>query len=125
MDERRPLNDPASSSDLQELRADVRAKFAEVHAEFADVHAEFAEVHAELAEVHAELAELRAEFGALEVRLVDRIVQEGETTRRHFNIMVERVNETVKVVAEGVGHHTTVLDDHERRIKTLERRRRP
>ncbi len=95
MDEGRPLNDPASSSDLQELRADVRAKFADVHAEFADVHAEFADVH-------AELAELRAEFGALEVRLVDRIVQEGETTRRHFDIMAERLNETVKVVAEGL-----------------------
>jgi hypothetical protein len=92
-----PLNDPASSSELQELRAEVRAEFAEV----------------------------RAEFGALEVRLVDRIVEEAETTRRHFNIMVERVNDTVKVVAEGLTHHTTVLDDHEHRIKTLERRRRP
>lgn len=102
MDER-PLNDPASSSDMQELRGEVRAEFAEVRAEF---------------------AEMRAELGALEARLVDRIVEQEETTRRHFDIMVERVNDTVKVVAEGVVHHTTVLDDHERRIKSLERRRR-
>lgn len=95
MDEGRPLNDRASSSELQELRAEVRSEFAE----------------------------MRAEFGALEVRLVDRIAGEAETTRRHFDIMVERVNDTVKVVAEGVVHHTTVLDDHERRIKSLERRR--
>lgn len=105
MDER-PLNDWATSSELQELRAEMRAGFAEMRAEMG-----------------AEFAEVRAESGALEARLVDRIVQEGETTRRHFDIMVERVNDTVKVVAEGVVHHTTVLDDHERRIKSLERRR--
>ncbi|OFW12131.1 MAG: hypothetical protein A3H96_03825 [Acidobacteria bacterium RIFCSPLOWO2_02_FULL_67_36] len=96
MDER-PLNDPASSSELQDLRAETRAEFAE----------------------------MRAEFGALEARIVERIVEEAETTRRHFDIMVERVNDTVKVVAEAVSHHAGVLDDHERRIKTLARRRRP
>ena len=95
MDEGRPQNDWATSAELQELRTEMRAEFADV----------------------------RAESGALEARLVERIVQEGETTRRHFDIMVERMNDIAKVVAEGVVHHTTVLDDHEHRIKTLERHR--
>ena len=43
-------------------------------------------------------------------RLEKRITEEGETTRRHFNIMVEKVNESVKLVAEVTAHHSTVLD---------------
>ena len=55
-------------------------------------------------------------------RLEKRITEEGETTRRHFNIMVEKVNESVKLVAEITAHHSTVLDDHESRSQKVERR---
>jgi hypothetical protein len=55
-------------------------------------------------------------------RLEKRITEEGETTRRHFNIMVEKVNESVKLVAEVTAHHSTLLDDHDSRLQKVERR---
>jgi hypothetical protein len=55
-------------------------------------------------------------------RLEKRIIEEGETTRRHFDIMVEKVNESVKLVAEVTAHHSTVLDDHEARLQKQEMR---
>lgn len=55
-------------------------------------------------------------------RLEKRITEEGKTTRRRFNIMVEKVNESVKLVAEVTSHHSTVLDDHEARLQKIERR---
>ena len=49
--------------------------------------------------------------------------EQGKTTRRHFDIVAERMNDTVKLVAELASHHSTVLDDHEARIQTIERER--
>jgi hypothetical protein len=54
-----------------------------------------------------------------EVRIL--IAEEGVTTRRHFDIMVERMAELMKPLADGVAHHSTVLDDHESRLKQLEK----
>ena len=41
-------------------------------------------------------------------RLEKRITEEGETTRRHFDIMVEKVNDSVRLVAEVTAQHSTV-----------------
>jgi hypothetical protein len=49
---------------------------------------------------------------------------ESEATRRHFDIMTEKIHDSVKVVAEATVHHTSRLDNHEKRIKRLETRRR-
>ena len=63
---------------------------------------------------------------SLEKRITDRvekrITEEGETTRRHFDVMVEKVNDSVRLVAEVTAHHSTVLDDHETRLQKIERR---
>ena len=58
----------------------------------------------------------------LERRLAQRISEEGATTRAHFDIMVERMDGTVKLVAELAVHHGLVLDDHESRLQRLEKR---
>ena len=50
-----------------------------------------------------------------------RITEERETVKRYFDIMVERVEDRVKIVTEGTAHHTSVLGDHEKRIRKLER----
>jgi phage protein U len=65
-------------------------------------------------------AEMQAEFKPVRTE----IKTEGETTRRHFDIMVEKVNDSVKLVAEATAHNTSRLADHERRLTTLERPRR-
>ena len=56
----------------------------------------------------------------LEKRLEQRIKEDGETTRRHFDIMVEKVQDAVKIVAEVNAHHAVVLHDHEHRLKRVE-----
>jgi exonuclease VII large subunit len=55
-----------------------------------------------------------------ESRLEAHISEEGRTTRRHFDIVAERMNDTVKLVAEVAAHHSTVLDDHEHRLRAIE-----
>jgi hypothetical protein len=57
-------------------------------------------------------------MGAIEKRIVDESVE----TRRHFNIAAERVEDMVKIVAEGYDAHGKALEDHERRLARLERR---
>lgn len=57
------------------------------------------------------------------IKLQTMIAEEGETTRRHFNIMVEKVEAAVKIVAEANSHHAVVLDDHETRLKQIEKTR--
>ena len=56
-------------------------------------------------------------------KLTSRIVEEGEATRRHFDIMVEEVKAAVKLVAEVNAHHAVVPDDHESRLKQIEKTR--
>ena len=48
------------------------------------------------------------------------IAEEGVTTRRHFDMMVERMTDLIKPIADGVAHHSRVLDDHESRLQQLE-----
>jgi hypothetical protein len=57
-------------------------------------------------------------FEAIETR----IAEEGETTRRHFDVMVEKVESAVRVIAEGHSHLQTVVDDHEVRLQAVEKR---
>jgi hypothetical protein len=64
---------------------------------------------------------LKSALTDLEKRLEARIAEEGKTTRRHFDIMVEKVNDSVRLVAEVTAHHSTVLDDHETRLQKIER----
>ena len=61
--------------------------------------------------------EMRTEFKSVRAE----IKAEGETTRRHFDVMVEQVKDVVRVVAEGTGRNTERLDDHESRLKAIEK----
>jgi HSP20 family molecular chaperone IbpA len=61
-------------------------------------------------------------FDRMEARFETRIREEGETTRRHFDVMVEKVEAAVKIVAEGHGHLQTIVDNHETRLQSLEKR---
>ena len=69
----------------------------------------------------AEVTRLDKRIDEAFVRLEKRIAEEGKTTRRHFKIMVERVESAVKLVAEVNAHHSTILDDHENRLQKIEK----
>ena len=80
---------------IDDLRAEMRQGFKKIDERFSGVDGEF--------------EGLRAEIKA-----------EGEKTRRHFDVMVEKMQESVKLVAEATAHHAVRLDDHDKRIKRLE-----
>jgi hypothetical protein len=63
-----------------------------------------------------------SDLDAVAQRLEKRITEEGALTRAHFNVMVEKVNESVRLVAEVSAHHATILGDHESRLQKLENR---
>ena len=73
----------------------------------------FEKVHSEFAQVDSEFAKMRAEMRS-----------ESEATRRHFDIMAEKMRDSMKIVAEATAHQAVRIDDHEQRLKRLERPRR-
>jgi hypothetical protein len=75
------------------------------------------------AELRAEMRALRTELSDCIERVEQLVKEEGETTRRHFDFMVETIQDSVKIVAEATAHQTVVLDDHEARLKSIERTR--
>jgi hypothetical protein len=66
-------------------------------------------------EIGGQMGQFRGEFEG-------RLREEHEAMRRHFDVMVERVEAAVRIVAEGHGHHRTILDDHEVRLQAIEKR---
>ncbi len=116
MSDEQTIETPAPS-ELELLRAEVRAGFAEVRAGFAEVRAGFAAT-ASAAGVAAEFEGVTAEFNAVRAE----IAAEGEKSRRHMDVLVERVESHVKLVAEVNSHHATVLNNHENRLQKIEKR---
>ena len=116
---------------MDSLFAQVDVRFAQVDTRFEQVDARFGQVDARFAQVDIRLLEIQSQ-----------IVREGETTRRHFDVVAERlraeismlaaavatINQTLKrQMAENSSEHTTfvgILDEHELRLKSLERYRR-
>lgn len=52
----------------------------------------------------------------------DRIMEEGKTTRRHFDIVAEQFKDYVRVLADGIARTSERLDGHEQRLTALETR---
>lgn len=46
----------------------------------------------------------------------------GVSTRQHFDVVAEHFKEYTKVLADGIARNTERLDEHEARIKAVERR---
>jgi hypothetical protein len=57
-------------------------------------------------------------------RVYRAIRAEAETTRRHFDVVADKMSDSVKIVAEATAHHAVRIDHHEKRLKRLERPRR-
>jgi F0F1-type ATP synthase membrane subunit b/b' len=121
------------TGEFENVRAEMKHEFdnvrTEMKGEFKNVRAEMkgefenvrTEMKGEFENVRAEITNLRAEF---KEDLRAAIEAEGETTRRHFDIMVEKISDSVRIVAEGTAHNTSRIDRHEKRITNLEKSRR-
>jgi hypothetical protein len=99
---------------VSELRTEMQAEFRNVRTE---MHAEFENVRTEFANVRAEM---RVGFDDLRAELMAAMKAEGETTRRHFDVVAEQSKDFLKVLADGIAGNTERLDDHEKRITMIE-----
>lgn len=97
----------------------VDQRFAGVDERFATVDKRFARIDERFDEMRREIRQEMREFRS-EIEARDH--EEHQTTRRHFNVMVERVEAAVRIVAEGHGHLRTVVDNHEVRLQAIEKR---
>ena len=93
---------PATKQDISALQQESSALKEEMTKGFADVRAEFEAVR----------AEIRSQGRA-----------QGKRTRRHFDVVAERIESHVRLVAEVNSHHATILDNHETRLQKIEERR--
>ena len=75
-----------------------------------------------VADLNAVKSEVDAALKRLENRLETRIIEDGKTSRRHMDVIAERIESHVKLVAEVNSHHSKILDDHEARLQKIERR---
>jgi hypothetical protein len=66
-------------------------------------------------------AALTSAVNDLEKRLEERITEEGKTSRRHMDVIAERLESHLKLVAEVNVHHGTVLDNHDKRLQKIEK----
>ncbi len=99
--------------EFSSVRTEMRDGFKQVEDEFSSVRTEmrdgFEKIDDRFKKVDDEFAKMRAEIKA-----------EGETSRRHFDIVAENIRDSVKIVAEGNAHNSSRLDNHETRLNRLE-----
>jgi hypothetical protein len=100
---------------VDELHRTVVEGFTELRRENresrAAIDARFGEIDARFGEMNARFGEMNARFGEME-----------DTIRRHFDVIVEKVEASVRLVAEGHVHLTTVVGNHEARLQAIEKR---
>ena len=103
-----------------DLRSEMKGGFKRVDDELVafrtEVQAGFKRVDDQFVAVGTKIEALRTELRA-EMRA------DGETTRRHFDIVAEQFKEYVKVLADGTARNTERLDDHDKRLTALEQPR--
>ena len=121
---------------IADLKKSMDARFGEHDTQFAAIDKRFDAIDARFAAVDARFDGIDARFDRLDAR----IVASEETTRRHFDIVAEQLRADMKLVIDKLtsmndqisgatatnarehGGFVHVLDDHEVRIKALERK---
>ena len=113
---------------IEELRRDVADGFGNIDRQlnaveqrFVVVDERFARIDERFDRIDERFARMDERFARMEERIDRRLREEHETTRRHFDVMVERIEASVRIVAEGHHHLRTVLDDHEVRLQAIEK----
>ena len=114
---------------LEELHGTVEGLHGTVeklHGRVEKLHGTVEELHRTVVDgfgdVHRRFAQVDERFISLRADLEAHIHEEGETTRRHFEAVAERMEASVRIIAEGHGHLRTIVDNHEVRLQSLEKR---
>ena len=96
----------------------IDQRFARIEDQLAQNDARWAQNDARWAQNDARWVENDAQWAQIDARLRE----ESETTRRHFDAVAERVEASVRIIAEGHAHLRTIGDNHEARLQALEKR---
>ncbi len=102
----------------------VDARFSEIDARFDKVDARFSEIDARFDKVDARFSEIDARFDKVDARFMQvdarfnemqqLILQEGERTRQHFDVVAEGLKDGIRLIAEGY----TALREDNAEVKT-------
>ena len=103
-----------------DARTEMREGFARVDEQFARVDGQFARVNEQFAGIDERLARIDERFDRVDAG----ITKSGDDSRRYFLTLTEQIQDLVKMVADGVAHNSSRLDNHEKRLKALEKPRR-
>ena len=113
---------------IEELRRDVADGFGNIDRRLDAVEQRFVVTDERFERIDERFDRLDQRFDRMderfdrtEERFERRLREEHETTRRHFDVMVERIEAAVRIVAEGHHHLRTVLDDYEVRLQAVEK----
>jgi predicted transcriptional regulator len=91
----------------------------EMHSLFEEVSKRFEQVDQRFEQVDQQFEQVQRQFGVLSAQ----IATEAENTRRHFDIVVEQLKAERNLALDQSMAVADRLDDHERRITKLERRK--
>lgn len=103
---------------LEDLHRTMVDGFSRIDQRFARIEDQLAQNDARWAQNDARWVENEAQWAQIDARLRE----ESETTRRHFDAVAERVEASVRIIAEGHAHLRTIGDNHEARLQALEKR---
>ena len=103
---------------LEDLHRTMVDGFSRIDQRFARIEDQLAQNDARWAQNDARWVQNDAQWAQIDARLRE----ESETTRRHFDAVAERVEASVRIIAEGHAHLRTIGDNHEARLQALEKR---
>ena len=113
---------------IEELHGEMQAGFERIENRLKDVDKRLDGVDKRFDRVDKQFEDVDKRFKSLaagiRADLKRELKRHEDTLRTHFNVTVERMQESVKIVAEATAHHVVRLDGHETRIKRLESPRR-
>ena len=100
----------------------VDQRFARIDERFTRIDERFTRIDERFTRIDERFGEIRDEMREYHLQIEARLHHEHETTRRHFDVMVEKVESAVRMVAEGHGHLRTIVENHEIRLQAIEKR---
>jgi len=54
--------------------------------------------------------------------ILEKIKKEGEETRNHFDVVVEKLEDNIKILAEKLSYNTESINNHGSRLEKIESR---
>jgi hypothetical protein len=112
---------------IRELKIQVDSGFERVDQRFEWVDQRFEQVDRRFEQVDRRFDQVDRRFTGIDERfeaLEKRIAEEHATTRRHFDIVAERLEGHFRLLAARGDVDHQRIENHETRIRTLEKRRR-